>query len=306
MRSRHRLALGKDRHRGVVPVQALSSEDMGLDQRVKGLQNRDAGTDLVGEGRDAEIDALPGIAFALAVQGLMLPELLEHDGREQVRPGKSARRHMGGVIIAGTKPTTPPRTAFPIALRQQTATGWRCRGAAPSRRLSRRGKAFLDDPTLLFVRPATPAARVNDFEATDVTIVGKDIHTNSQLRAAEARKAITPCAYARFRVRDEVAQPTTGGIGACEIWVERDRLLGMVEHELPQRARRLRWAGGEIGIPITCRPGFFQLVLCRQSCRSRTSDLRCHGVDSHCGWYRMPHQLLPARSGRRRSLAART
>ena len=58
-------------------MQALGGEDMGLDQRVKGLQNRDAGTDLVGEGRDAEIDALPGIAFALAVQGLVLPELLE-------------------------------------------------------------------------------------------------------------------------------------------------------------------------------------------------------------------------------------
>ena len=109
---RHRLALGKDRHRGVVPVQALSSEDMGLDQRVKGLQNRDAGTDLVGEGRDAEIDALPGIAFALAVQGLMLPELLEQDGREQVRPGKSARRNMEGCRRLRDRLAVPTRESL--------------------------------------------------------------------------------------------------------------------------------------------------------------------------------------------------
>ena len=59
------------------------------------------------------------------------------------------------------------------------------------RRCQPRGrKALLHNATLLFVRPATPAARVNDFEPTDVTTVGKDIHTNSQLRAAQARKAV--------------------------------------------------------------------------------------------------------------------
>ena len=56
-----------------------------------------------------------------------------------------------------------------------------CRGAR---------KAFLHDPTLLLVPPAAPAARVNDLEPPDVTIVSKDIHTDNQQRAAEARKAI--------------------------------------------------------------------------------------------------------------------
>jgi len=63
---------------------------------------------------------------------------------------------------------------------------------APCRRRGQpRGrKALLDNATLLFVRPATPAASVNDFEPTDVTIVGKHLHTDSQLRGAQARKAV--------------------------------------------------------------------------------------------------------------------
>ena len=69
---------------------------MGLDQRVQRAQDRRAGADLVGERRDAEIDALPGVALALPVQRLMLTELLEQDRGEQVRPGKAARRDVEG------------------------------------------------------------------------------------------------------------------------------------------------------------------------------------------------------------------
>jgi hypothetical protein len=43
------------------------------------LQDRRAGTDLVGQRRHAQIDAFAPVAFALAVQGLMLAELLEQD-----------------------------------------------------------------------------------------------------------------------------------------------------------------------------------------------------------------------------------
>ena len=88
------LALDQDRHRGVIAMQPLGSQHMGLDQRMQRLQRHRAGTHLVGERRDAEIDALAGVALALPVQRLMLPELLEQDHRQQVRSGKTARRHV--------------------------------------------------------------------------------------------------------------------------------------------------------------------------------------------------------------------
>src|SRR5829696_1474019 len=93
---RHGLALGQDRHRGVVAVQALSRQDVSLDQPVQRSQGRRAGPDLIGARRDAEVDALPPIALALPVQGLMLSELLEQDGGQEVRPGKAARRDVEG------------------------------------------------------------------------------------------------------------------------------------------------------------------------------------------------------------------
>lgn len=57
-------------------------------------QDRGAGSDLVGEFREAEIDTLTGIAFALPVQWLMLTELFEQDHRQKAWPGKATRRHM--------------------------------------------------------------------------------------------------------------------------------------------------------------------------------------------------------------------
>ena len=89
-----RLALGQDRHGGVVAVQPLGGQHVALDQRMKRLQRRRAGADLVGQRRQAQVDALPPVAFALPVQRLMLAELLEQDHRQQVGAGKAARRHM--------------------------------------------------------------------------------------------------------------------------------------------------------------------------------------------------------------------
>ena len=94
--ARDGFALRQDRYRGVVSMQALSRQNVGLDQRVQGLESQSAGTDLVGQRRDAEIDAFPAISLALPVQRLMLAELLEQHHRKQVRPGKAARRHMEG------------------------------------------------------------------------------------------------------------------------------------------------------------------------------------------------------------------
>src|SRR5690606_31430755 len=69
---------------------------MGLDQRMDGLEGCGTRADLIGKRRQAEVDALAGIAFALAIERLMLGELLEQDHRQKVRPGKAAGCHMEG------------------------------------------------------------------------------------------------------------------------------------------------------------------------------------------------------------------
>ena len=87
-----RLALGQDRHRGVVAVQPPGRQNMRGDQREQGRERGRAGTDLIGQRRDRQRDPLPGEALALAVQRLMLAELLEQDRGQELRPGKAARR----------------------------------------------------------------------------------------------------------------------------------------------------------------------------------------------------------------------
>ena len=58
---------------------------------LKRLQGRRAGADLIGQSRQAQINALSGVAFAVAVQRLMLAELLEQDnGRQVVRQSRAA------------------------------------------------------------------------------------------------------------------------------------------------------------------------------------------------------------------------
>ena len=64
------------------------------DQPAKGLKRSGTGANLVGQRRQAEIDALAGIALCLPVQRLMLAELLEQDRCQQVRPGPSPWRRM--------------------------------------------------------------------------------------------------------------------------------------------------------------------------------------------------------------------
>jgi hypothetical protein len=111
-----RLALRQDRHRGVVAVQPVGGQDMGLDQRMERLQRRGAGADLVGQRRDAEINALPGIALALAVERLVLPKLLEQDHGQQVRSGKAARGHMERRWRLRDRLATPARELLPYRL----------------------------------------------------------------------------------------------------------------------------------------------------------------------------------------------
>ena len=74
-------------------MQSLGREDMRLDPPQERGQHCAAGPDLIGQGRQAG-DPLPRIALGLAIERLMLPELLEQDHRQQARAGPAARNHM--------------------------------------------------------------------------------------------------------------------------------------------------------------------------------------------------------------------
>ena len=88
------LAFGQDRHGGVIAVQSFSREDMRFNTPEDRFQHRAAGPDLVGQGRQAQRHAFLGVAFGLAVERLMLPELLEQDHREQAGTGPASGDHM--------------------------------------------------------------------------------------------------------------------------------------------------------------------------------------------------------------------
>ena len=88
------LALGQDRHRGVIAMQALGRQHMGFDQAIERLQHAGAGPDLIGQGRQAHLDTLTGEAFALPVERLVLAELLEQDHGQQARSGPAPRDRM--------------------------------------------------------------------------------------------------------------------------------------------------------------------------------------------------------------------
>jgi len=104
-----RLSLGQDRHRGVIAMQPLTSQNVAFDQRMKRQQGRRTGADLVGQCRQAQIDALPSVAFALPVQRLMLTELLEQDHGQQIGTGEAARGHMEGRRRLGNRLAVPAR-----------------------------------------------------------------------------------------------------------------------------------------------------------------------------------------------------
>ncbi len=53
------LALRQERH-GVVAMQSLGGQNMRLDQSMDGLERCGAGSDLVDQGREAEIDPFSG------------------------------------------------------------------------------------------------------------------------------------------------------------------------------------------------------------------------------------------------------
>ena len=89
-------SLGEHGHGSVVAMQPRGGEDMGLQQIENRTQHADAGADLIGERRQAQRHAFPGVTLGLAVQRLMLAELLEHDHRQETGTGPTPRNDMEG------------------------------------------------------------------------------------------------------------------------------------------------------------------------------------------------------------------
>ena len=88
------LGLGQNRHRRIIAVQSLGGKDMCLDQQVKRHQCRSAGANLIGQGREAEIYTLAGIAVALAIEWLMCAKLLEQHHRQEAGTKQPPGCHM--------------------------------------------------------------------------------------------------------------------------------------------------------------------------------------------------------------------
>ena len=77
-------------------MQPGSAQHMEPDQRDERGQIRRAGADPIGHRRDVEIDALPGQAFALAVERLMMAVLGVEDHRQQAGSSTPAGDGMKG------------------------------------------------------------------------------------------------------------------------------------------------------------------------------------------------------------------
>jgi hypothetical protein len=84
------LQLRQHRHRRVIAVDALGGEHVRLDQLVERRQDGRAGADMIGHGRDRELDPLAGILLALPVERLMVGVFLNQHHRQQARSGKAA------------------------------------------------------------------------------------------------------------------------------------------------------------------------------------------------------------------------
>ena len=77
-------------------MQTFCRQHVGRDQVMQRLQRHGASAHLVGQCRQAQIDALSRVAVPLPVQRQVLPVLLEQDRRQQVRARPTARCRVEG------------------------------------------------------------------------------------------------------------------------------------------------------------------------------------------------------------------
>src|SRR3546814_13271035 len=75
-------------------MQSLGRQHMGLETPIERHERGAGGADLIGERRKAERHAFAGVALGLAVQRLMLAELLEQQHGEEAWASTAARHDM--------------------------------------------------------------------------------------------------------------------------------------------------------------------------------------------------------------------
>ena len=68
----------------LVGMKPLRGQHMGFDQAQQGIQRRTDRSHGIRDGRQRDRHPFQGVALGLAVQGLMLAKLLEHDHGQQV------------------------------------------------------------------------------------------------------------------------------------------------------------------------------------------------------------------------------
>ena len=78
-------------------MQTFRRHDVCLDQAQQRIQHRAGRAHDVGRGRQADRHALPGISLDLAIERLMLTELLEQDHRQQAGRDYRKFRVLGGL-----------------------------------------------------------------------------------------------------------------------------------------------------------------------------------------------------------------
>jgi len=75
-------------------MNALGGEDVRLDQLVERPQRRRTGADMIGHGRDRELDPLARILLALPVERLVVGVFLDQHHRQEARSGKAPRERV--------------------------------------------------------------------------------------------------------------------------------------------------------------------------------------------------------------------
>ena len=133
-------------------MKAFGRQDMRCDQVVQRAERYRAGAHLVGQGRQAEVDAFARIAVALPVQRLVLPILLEQDHGQQVRSRPSDT--IATALAARPRPRWPSPWHRPPRLPPQSAR-------SSARRCP--------------IRPACPEANHNNRYAATPILSGESI-----------------------------------------------------------------------------------------------------------------------------------
>ena len=73
-------------------MDAVGRQHVGADELGERHQDGGAGADMIGQGRQRQVDAFTRVGLALAIERLVQRELGVQDHRQQARPGMPARR----------------------------------------------------------------------------------------------------------------------------------------------------------------------------------------------------------------------